>query len=314
MRYKKLCKNGPEVSVISFGAWAIGGRDWGKTDDNQSIAAINEALERGVNFLDTADVYGFGHSEALIAKVLKEHGKNGIFVATKAGSDFYNYKDDKGEVKITPNYTKDYLISAAEKSLKRLNVETLDLLQLHSPSTDLLQRDDPWEALYRLKKDGKINLAGLSVQSFKETEQAFLLDEHNDILDCLQVRYNLLEREAEKELFPKAEKYGIGIIARIPILFGFLTGKFSRETRFEEGDHRRFNLSPEKIEKYFTELESHEPLYMLHPEYTKTQLSLGFCLAHPAVSTAIPGGKTPQQVEENCAAADIDISIYKELL
>ncbi|MGE5401117.1 MAG: aldo/keto reductase [Ignavibacteriales bacterium] len=314
MRYKKLCKNGPEVSVIGFGAWAIGGRDWGKTDDSESIAAINEALDRGVNFLDTADVYGFGHSEELIARVIKDRGKGNIFIATKAGSDFYDYKNEAGEVEVKPNYTKDYLISAAERSLKRLNLETLDLLQLHSPGIDLLERDDPWEAIYQLKKDGKIRLAGLSVQSFKESEQAFLLDRHNDLLDCLQVRYNLLEREAEKELFPKALKYGIGIIARIPILFGFLAGKFNRESRFGEGDHRRWNLSPEKLEKYLNEIENYEPLYMLHPEYKKAQLSLGFCLSHPAVSTAIPGGKNPQQVAENCVAADINPEIYKDVV
>lgn len=314
MRYKKLCKNGPEVSVIGFGAWAIGGRDWGKTDDKESIAAINEALDKGVNLLDTADVYGFGHSEELIAGVIKNRGKGNIVIATKAGSDFYNYRNDKGEVEIKPNYSKEYLISAAERSLKRLNLETLDLLQLHSPSLELLEKDDPWEALYQLKKEGKIRLAGLSVQSFKETEQAYLLDKYNDILDCLQVRYNLLEREAEKELFPKAEKYGIGIIARIPILFGFLAGKFNRETCFGEGDHRRFNLSPEKIEKYLNDLENYEPIYMTHPEYTKAQLSLGFCISHPAVSTAIPGGKTPAQVAENCAAAGIDHKIYKDLI
>lgn len=311
MKYRKLCKNGPEISVISFGAWAIGGRDWGTTDDNVSVKAINEALDRGVNLLDTADVYGFGHSEELISGVIKERGKGNIFIATKAGSDFYDYKNDKGEVEVKPNYTKDYLISAAEKSLKRLNVETLDLLQLHSPSLELLKRDDPWEALYHLKKSGKIRFGGLSVQSFKETEQAYLLDQYNELLDCLQVRYNLLERGAEELLFNKALQYGTGIICRIPLLFGLLTGKFNRESRFTGDDHRKWNLSEDKLNDYFSKLDKYEDFFQSHTEYSKAQLSLGFCISHPAVSCAIPGGKTPAQVIDNCAAAEIDLSIYE---
>ncbi|MGE5679537.1 MAG: aldo/keto reductase [Bacillota bacterium] len=313
MRYKKLCKNGPEVSVVGFGAWAIGGRDWGKTDDSQSVAAINAALDNGVNFLDTADVYGFGHSEELIASVIKKRGKGDIFIATKAGSDFYDYKDAEGNVEVKPNYTKEYLISAAEKSLKRLNLETLDLLQLHSPVTDLLRSEEPWEALYQLKKSGKIRFAGLSVQSFKENEQTFLIEQYNELLDCLQIRYNLLERQAEEQMFLKTQQYGIGVIARIPILFGFLAGKFNRDSKFGEGDHRRWNLSPEKLEKYFSEMEKYEPFYNKYKEYSKAQLSLGFILSNPAVSTVIPGGKTPEQVKENIGAYLIDPSIYKGL-
>ena len=152
-------------------------------------------------------MYGFGHSEDLVAGVLKERGSDGIVVATKAGSDFYGAGDagDKGHGAIRPNYTKEYLISAAEKSLKRLGTDCLDILQLHSPHLELLERDDPWDALATLKRDGKIRHAGWSVQSFKETEQAHLLDLHADILDVIQVRYNLLEREAETGAVPQGD-------------------------------------------------------------------------------------------------------------
>jgi len=307
MKYIKLGDRGPKISVIGFGAWAIGGRDWGKTDDTVSKNALRTALDEGVTFIDTADVYGFGHSEELIASVLKERGKGEVIIATKAGNDFYNAgdDDDNGYGPIKQTYDKEYLIWAAEQSLKRLGVETLDILQLHSPDIEKLNRDEPWEALETLKRDGKILHAGLSIQSFKESDQAFLLDEHHDILDCIQVRYNLLEREAEKVLFPKAQQYGIGVIVRIPLLFGLLTGKFNRDTRFGENDHRRMNLSSEKLDHYLTELDNMEQAYDEHPGYSKAQTSLAFCLKHQACHTVIPGGKTPEQVIDNCQATEL---------
>ncbi len=307
MKVTKLGKNGPKISTVGFGSWAIGGLNWGKTDDSVSKQALHKALDEGVTFFDTADVYGLGHAEILISEVLKERGKGDAMVATKAGNDFYSAtaEDDQGYGPIKQNYDKAYLIQAAEQSLKRTGYETLDLLQLHSPDTAWLQRDDPWEALTRLKQDGKIRYAGWSVQSFQETEQAFILDEHHDILDCIQVRYNLLEREAEKELFPKAQKYGIGVIIRIPILFGLLAGKFNSQTRFGEDDHRRFNLAPEKLRHYLEGMQKLQPLFDAYPNYTKAQVSLAFCISHPACHTVIPGAKTPIQVAENCVASEL---------
>ncbi len=307
MKYTQLGKRGPKVSTMGFGAWAIGGMNWGPTDDEVSRNAIRAALDCGVTLLDTADVYGFGHSEELIAQVLKERGGKGdVVIATKAGNDFYNAKkdDDSGYGAIKQTYDKDYIIFAAEQSLKRLGVDALDILQLHSGSTENLDRDDPWEALETLKKQGKIKHAGWSIQSFQETSQAFLLDRHKDLIDVIQVRYNLLEREAEKVLFPKAMEYGTGVIVRIPILFGFLTGKFTRESTFSEDDHRRMNLSPEKLDTYLSQLEKMKPLYDRFPDQTMAQVSLRFCISHPVCHTAIPGAKTKQQVDDNCAASD----------
>jgi aryl-alcohol dehydrogenase-like predicted oxidoreductase len=295
------------VSTISFGAWAIGGMNWGPTDDQVSKRALHAALDAGVTLIDTADVYGFGHSEALIAEVLQERGKGEVIVATKAGNDFYGAgtEDDRGYGPIRQNIDKEYIISAAEKSLKRLKLEVLDILQLHSPDLERLERDDPWEALYQLKKQGKIRHAGWSVQSFQESTQAFLLDTYHDLVDVIQVRYNLLEREAERELLPKAQHYGIGVIVRIPLLFGFLTGKFGRESRFSEEDHRHMNLSPQKIEHYLAQREKIRPLYDRFPEQSMAQVSLRFCISHPACHTAIPGAKTPEQVLDNCRASDL---------
>ncbi len=307
MKYAKLGLFGPEVSTVGFGAWAIGGMNWGKTEDAVSKRALHAALDAGVTLIDTADVYGFGHSETLIGEVLKERGKGKVIVASKAGNDFYHStkEDDSGYGPIRQNTDKDYIIWAAEQSLKRLQVDALDLLQIHSSNTELMDRDDPWAALTLLKEQGKILYAGWSVQSFKETEQAYLLDKYYKQVDVIQVRYNLLERDAEKNLFPRAEKYGIGVIVRIPLLFGFLTGKFTRQTTFSEDDHRRFNLSTEKLIDYSQKLEKIQPLFDRFPEQTKTQVSLRFCLSHPACSTVIPGAKTPEQVAENCSASDL---------
>lgn len=308
MKYTKLGARGPEISTIGFGAWAIGGMNWGKTNDEVSKNALRTAIENGLTFIDTADVYGFGHSEDLIREVLEDMNmKNKVVVATKAGNDFYNTSkdDDEGYGPIRQNAGYDYIISAAEKSLKRLNVEALDILQLHSPDTEKLERDEPWLALEKLKKDGKIKHAGWSVQSFGETTQAFLLDDHKDLLDVIQVRYNLLEREAEKVLFKKTEEYGIGVIVRIPLLFGFLTGKFDQNTKFDGEDHRSMNLSPEKLQNYLAQLEKMQPLYDKYPDQTKAQLALRFCTTHSACHVAIPGAKTEKQVLDNIKASDL---------
>lgn len=315
MEYKNLGNSGPKVSTIGFGAWAIGGMNWGKTDDEVSLAALNKAVDEGVTLIDTADVYGFGHSEELIAKLIKERGKKNIVIATKAGNDFYNANndDDKGYGAIKQTYSKDYIIFAAEQSLKRLNVDALDILQLHSPDLDKLEQDEPWLALEQLKKDGKILSAGFSIQSFKETEHAHILDKHHDLIDSIQVRYNLLEREAEKVLFPKAIKYGIGVIVRIPLLFGFLTGKFSQNSTFIAEDHRSMNLSQEKIVNYLEKLEKMKPLFEKYPDQTMGQVSLRFCVSHPACQTAIPGAKTEKQVMENSSVSELGI-IPKEFI
>jgi aryl-alcohol dehydrogenase-like predicted oxidoreductase len=308
MKKARLGARGPEVSTIGFGAWAIGGLNWGPTDDNVSRRALHATLDAGCNFIDTADVYGFGHSEELVAGVLKERGNPAdVVVATKCGSDFYKALEtgDRTLAQVKPNYAKDYLIRAAENSLKRLGVEQLQILQLHSPELSILEKDEPWEALRQLKKDGKIRHAGWSVQSFQETNQAHLLDRHKDVLDVIQVRYNMLEREAEKVLFPKAMEHGIGVIVRIPLLFGLLTGKFNRDTQFSEDDHRHLNLSHEKLDDYLDKLDRLKPLFARHPDETMGQVALRFCISHPACSTAIPGAKTDTQVGQNVRASDL---------
>jgi len=308
MIYQKLGKSGPVISTVGFGAWGISGRDWGETDDENSRKAIHTALDAGVNFIDTADVYGFGHSEELIRQVLDNRSdKNGIVIASKAGNNFYPYIGQ--EHKTTPvnnDYSIKHLEFATEQSLKRLNVEALDILQLHSPGLEILEKDEPWMALERLKKAGKIKHAGWSVQSFQESSQAHILERHHDLLDVIQVRYNLLERQAEEVLLPMALKYGTGVIVRIPLIFGLLAGKFNKQTTFGENDHRNSNLSPNKLSKYLEDFAAYQPVFDKYPDYTSAQLSLRFCISHPACHVVIPGGKNQKQVQENVVASELE--------
>jgi aryl-alcohol dehydrogenase-like predicted oxidoreductase len=313
MKYRKLGENGPVISTVGFGAWGISGRDWGKTDDENSKKAIHAALNAGVNFIDTADVYGFGHSEELIGQVLDERSdKDRIVIASKAGNNFYPFwGQDHKTTPINNDYSVKHLEFAVEKSLKRLNTEALDIFQLHSPGLEILEKDEPWLALERLKKAGKIKHAGWSIQSFEETSQAHILERHHGIIEVIQVRYNLLERKAEEVLLPMALRYGTGVIVRIPLLFGLLSGKFSQKSTFGENDHRKSNLSPEKLTAYLKDLAVYQPLFDKYRNFSPAQLSLRFCISHPACHVVIPGGKTKEQVEENAVASDLDFIPYE---
>lgn len=300
-----------KIAPIGFGAWGISGRDWGKTDDNQSKKAIHKAIDEGMNFFDTADNYGWGHSENLIAEVIKERqDKHDIIIATKAGNNFYPYLNQKHTISPgNPDYSKKHLIFAVEQSLKRLNRDRIDIVQLHSPSLSMVENEEAFEALEILKTQGKIKHAGWSIASFAETEQAGMVEKYNELMDVIQVRYNMLERQAEDKILPVALKYNIGVIARIPLLFGFLSGKFTRNSKFGPDDHRSMNLSAEKLDGYLQQMEVLEPFFTKHAKYSKAQLSLKFCISHPAVHVAIPGCKTEQQVMENIGAADIPDSV-----
>lgn len=304
MEQVQLGRNGPRVSRIGFGAWAIGGLNWGTQSDRDSRDALIAALESGVTFIDTADVYGYGHSEELIGTVLRETGFRDVIVATKAGNDFYHAgpEDDTVYGRIRLNGRRRYLIYAAERSLRRLGVEALDILQLHSLETQVLESDEPWEALYQLKRQGKIRFAGCSIKSFRESEQVRFLQRHRELLDCVQVRYNLLEREAEVDLLPTAAALGVGVIVRIPLLFGVLTGKYSRSDRFPKEDHRSSNLSPERLAGYLARLDDLAGWVSQFEGAPLSQLALRFCISHPACCTVIPGARNRLQAELNSRA------------
>ncbi|HZF59134.1 MAG TPA: aldo/keto reductase [Rubrobacter sp.] len=301
MRYRDLGQTGMRVSEISLGTWAFGG-DWGSVGEDDAYAALNRAVDLGVNFLDTADAYGDGRSERLIGRLLKERTDDEILVATKAGR------------RLDPHTAEGYdhanLSAFVERSLDNLGVEALDLLQLHCPPTDAYRQDSTFEALDRLKQAGKLKNYGVSVEKVEEARMA--LDYPG--VATVQIIFNIFRQKPAEELFPLAEERGIGILARVPLASGLLSGKMSADRAFSEDDHRFFNRNGEAFDRgetfsgvnFETGLTAAEKLKAFVPEgNTLAQFALRWILMHPAVSCAIPGGKNPGQVEDNVAAAEM---------
>ena len=301
MRYRNLGETGMRVSEISLGTWAFGG-DWGTVGEDDAYAALNRAVELGVNFLDTADVYGDGRSERLIGRLLKDRPNDEILVATKAGRRLDPHTSE--------GYDHKNLSAFVERSLDNLGVEALDLLQLHCPPSETYRRDSTFEALDRLKEAGKLKNYGVSVEKVEEARVA--LDYPG--VATVQIIFNIFRQKPAEEFFPLAEERGVGILARVPLASGLLSGKMSADRAFSEDDHRNFNRDGEAFDRgetfsgvdFETGLEAVEELKVLVPEgNTLAQFALRWILMHPAVSCAIPGGKNPSQVEDNVAAVEI---------
>jgi aryl-alcohol dehydrogenase-like predicted oxidoreductase len=300
MQYRMLGRTGLRVSEVGFGAWAIGGpaklgpleTGWGEVDDAMSLRAIEAAYDAGVNFFDTADVYGAGRSEVLIGKALKSK-RDRVVIATKVG----NRTSPDGEW--IKDFSKQWIAEAIDASLTRLGMDRVDLYQLHSATDTAQYRDETFEALEALKAAGKIRYYGISVGPCAHGPWVI----RNTPADTIQVVYNMLERDPEVELLPLAQARGIGIIARVPLASGFLTGKFTPDTQFAPNDHRSRTYPPEKIRRIVGQVAK---LDFLTEGKSKTlaQAALQYLLAHRAVSTVIPGAKTPEQARANAAASD----------
>ena len=299
MNYRSLGETGMRVSEISLGTWAFGG-EWGTVSEDDAYAALNRAVDLGVNFLDTADVYGDGRSEKLIGRLLKDRPSDEIFVATKAGRRLDPHTAE--------GYDAENLSAFVERSLRNLGVEALDLLQLHCPPTEAYRQDSTFEALERLQRAGKIKNYGVSVEKVEEARMA--LDYPG--VKTVQIIFNVFRQKPAEEFFPLAEERNIGVLARVPLASGLLSGKMSADRAFEEGDHRNFNRNGEAFDRgetfsgvdFETGLRAAEELKEFVPEgQTLAQFALRWILMHPAVSCAIPGGKNPAQVEDNVAAA-----------
>lgn len=296
MNYRKFGNTQLEVSGIGFGAWAIGGNamvgnvalGWGKADDNTSCEAINKALDLGITFFDTADIYGLGHSEELIGEVLK--GKNDVIIATKAGNVSRNEQ-------FTVDYSKQYILSACEASLRRLKREVIDYYQLHSARVAHLQHGECIEAMELLQQQGKIKYWGLSLNTFDPAPEAELLMTLNKGAG-FQLVFNMINQKAFS-LMESASANGYGIIARMPLQFGLLTGKFSADSTFEKDDHRHTRLTTEIITTANNLLE--KKVWALCEKYkiSKTALALSFILSFESVSTVIPGIRTAQHAIDN---------------
>jgi aryl-alcohol dehydrogenase-like predicted oxidoreductase len=296
MQYRKFGSTELIVSEIGFGAWAIGGNakvgdtpiGWGKVDDEVSKKAIHAALDGGINFFDTADFYGLGHSEKILGEELQEN-KSAI-IATKVGHRNINEK-------IVVDYSKEYILTGCEQSLKRLQRETIDYYQLHSARMQHLEEGECIEAMELLKQQGKIRYWGLSLNTFYPDVEANYLIERN-LGDGFQLVFNLINQEATKIIKNAAGK-GYGIIARMPLQFGLLTGKFSSNVKFEKDDHRSFRLTPEIIQSTLEILEEKVWPVAEQEQLTKTQLALSFILSFKEISTIIPGIRTPEHVLQN---------------
>jgi len=234
MQYRPLGRTGYDVSTISFGAWAIGG-SWGTVDDDESLAALHTAIDKGINFIDTADVYGDGRSERLIAQVLKERSQD-IIVATKAGRRLNPHVAD--------GYNRENLTAFIERSLKNLDVDALDLVQLHCPPTDVYYRPEVFAVLDDLKQQGKIKHYGVSVEKVEEALKAI---EYPGV-ETVQIIFNMFRLRPAGLFFEQAKKQNVGILARVPLASGLLTGKFSRSSTFAQDDHRNFNRHGEAFD------------------------------------------------------------------
>jgi aryl-alcohol dehydrogenase-like predicted oxidoreductase len=300
MHYRPLGRTPWKVSEISFGAWAIGG-SWGRVSDEESLAALRKAIECGVNFIDTADVYGDGRSERLIAQVRKSR-KEEIIVATKAGRRLPR--------QTVEGYSRENLTLWVEESLRNLSADALDLLQLHCPPTAVYDRPEIFGMLDDLVQAGKIRYYGVSVQTIEEAVKAITYPN----VQTVQIIFNCFRQRPAEFFFLQAKQRRVGILARVPLASGLLTGKLRPDSTFPSDDHRNFNRHGESFDvgetfsgvDYTAGLEAVEEIRKCVPAgITMNQLALRWILMFDAVSCAIPGGKRPEQVAENCRSSDL---------
>jgi aryl-alcohol dehydrogenase-like predicted oxidoreductase len=301
MEYRPLGRTDMKVSAISFGAWAIGGT-WGPVDDEQSMRALHAAVDAGVNFVDTADVYGDGRSERLVARLRRERKGERIFVATKAGRRLPRQTPE--------GYSRANLEGWVGRSLKNLQADAVDLLQLHCPHSDVYERPEVFGILDDLVKAGKIRHYGISVETVDEALRGI----RQPGVQTVQIIFNMFRLKPAEAFFPEARARKVGILARVPLASGLLTGKLSKGSAFAADDHRHFNRDGEVFDKgetfsgvpYETGLEAVERLRPLCPAgATLTQFALRWTLMFDAVTCAIPGAKTEAQARDNAAAADL---------
>src|SRR5271157_2248101 len=300
MRSREFGRTGRTVSEIGFGAWAIGA-GWGLVDEADALAALNAALDRGVTFIDTADVYGDGRSERLIARVLKERGGDRPFVATKAGR--------RPPAQTVAGYTRENLNAWIDRSLKNLEVDRLDLVQLHCPPTDLYYRPEVFGWLDDLAKAGKIRDYGVSVERVEEALKAI---DYPGVAS-VQIIFNMFRRRPADVFFGLAKERRVAVVARVPLASGLLSGKFKPDTKFEETDHRQFNRHGEAFDvgetfsgvPYDVGLAAVEKIRPLVGSGSMAQFALRWILTFDAVTVVIPGARNATQARSNAEAANL---------
>jgi len=299
MKYRKLGKTGYKISEISYGSWSLGA-DWGDVSEDQAMKVLHKAIDLGVNFIDTADVYGDGRSEKLIGKLLKQR-KERIFVATKAGRRLDPHTAE--------GYTKENLNKFVDRSLKNLGVKTLDLLQLHCPPTAVYYNQKVFEVLEEMVRKKKIRYYGVSVEKVEEGLKAM---EYPGI-STVQIIFNMFRQRPAELFFERAKKKNIGIIVRVPLASGLLSGRMTKHTHFPSNDHRNYNRQGGSFDvgetfagiPFEIGLDAVEKLKKIKPDaFTMPQFALKWILMHSAISTVIPGGKRPEQIADNTTAGN----------
>jgi len=300
MRYRWLGNTGLRISEIGFGAWAIGGKWWGPQDDTDSRLALHKALDMGCNFIDTAWVYGDGHSERLIGSVIQERREHPV-IATKVPPKNWMW-DNRPGTPLAEAFPSDWVELKAEESLKNLGVDCLDVLQMHTWLNGWDQEAEPLlKTIEKLKREGKIRAFGISLRD-KGPEEA------NDLIrwrqvDSLQIFFNLFYQEPIWKVFPLAQKYGVGVIARVPLAFGALSGKFTPKTLFTGDDHRRNLYVGEGLKTTLKKVEKLK--FLASRSMALSEAAIQWTLAYPAVSTSIPGIRNLSQAAANCAVGDL---------
>ena len=307
MKYRKLGRTGLEISEIGYGAWGIGG-GWGATDDTEAKRALHRFLDLGGTFIDTAYGYGDGHSEQVIGETLRERRSAGnadrIVVATKVPPKTQKWPL-LPHIPVTDSYPVDWVVSCAERSLKNLGVETLDLLQLHAWTDSYNEQLDWYEAFVKLREQGKLRFFGVSINDYVPESGVRLA--RSGRVDAIQVIYNIFEQTPEHELFPAALDHGVGILPRVPFEEGALTGTLRPGVQFHKDDWRGEYFTPDRL----AEVARHvNPLNALLDRETSTLalLALRFCLHHPAVSSVLPGMRRIANVDANMTAPNVRLS------
>ena len=290
MKYRELCKDGPQVSEIGFGGGPLRGRDWGPVDDDVSVSSIHRALDVGVTFFDTADAYGNGHSERVMGKGLAEERAR-VILATKGG---WWYVDDVAYSDFSPIY----LYRSLDASLKMLGTDYVDLYQIHDPDAEAIKKGEIFEVLGRMKASGKVRHTGASVDTVDEGLRCI----EAGGLDVIQVYYSILDQRPDPDLFAAASSNGTGLVVKTPLGRGLLTGKYTRDSHFHKDDFRDQWQREGKLAELLDKVDKIKEL-VGDRSPALAQTALRFVLSNPFVSTAIPGAKTPEQAEANAMAS-----------
>lgn len=306
MLYRQLGKTGIEVSEIGFGAWGIGG-GWGERDDKTALAALERALELGLTFIDTALGYGEGHSERLIGQVVRESGKE-VVVATKVPPKNRIWPAQKGS-SLMETFPRDYVLECTDRSLENLGMERVDVMQFHVWDDAWAEQDEWRETVSELKSSGRVRAFGLSINDHEPDNALAALE--TGLVDTVQVIYNIFDQTPQERLLPACLRLGVGVIVRVALDEGGLTGAIGPETQFEEGDWRETYFKGERKREVYERTQA--LAFLTEDGSSLAEAALRFTLSHPAVSTVIPGMRSPGRVEQNVAVSDGQLLSVKTL-